>query len=595
MKLSKLYCNLPKLFKPIEFNDGLNVILGDIRQPENSNLDTHNLGKTTLAKVLDFTFLVRRDKDQFFFKHFETFKSFVFFLEISSSDGEFLTIRRGVDNNSKISFKIHNIGKQDYHLLRDEDWSHVNLPMSKAKSFLESWLNFDVLSTWDYRKLIGYLIRTQNDFDTVFRLNKYRGKDVDWKPYMADLLGFNGNLMSERYQLDSEINKLNSEIMLHSFFDTKSISQELSKIDNRILLRNNDLKSVEALVETFNFSEIDQQAIEELINEIDIQISDANQAEYNIRNNIVRIQQSLVVDKINFDTNEVSNLFEEAKVLFPDQITKSFEQLIEFSNSITVERNDYLKSELVELNNELLASQGKLKQLNETRAQKINFLVEKELVSKFKQANLELINIKTEISILHQQKDTIDKILNLEKKKKELEKTISDIEIKMQENVNSVNESNNNIFANIRIFFNSIINKVLNKEGSLTVFLNSNGNFDFNAEYQDKFGKNTSEGDGNTYQKFLCIAFDLAVVRAYLDKNFPKFLYIDGVFDGLDNRKKQLILDVIREYCDLNIQIIITTINSETSSLVTPIAQNEIVLTLHDDGSSGRLFKMPLW
>lgn len=87
----------------------------------------------------------------------------------------------------------------------------------------------------------------------------------------------------------------------------------------------------------------------------------------------------------------------------------------------------------------------------------------------------------------------------------------------------------------------------------------------------------------------------MAVVRAYLDKEFPKFIYIDGVFDGLDDRKKELLLKVLREYSNLGIQIIATTINSETQGMETSIMENEIVLTLHDDGQDGRLFKMPIW
>ena len=82
MKLSRLYSNKPELFSPVEFVSGLNVILAEIRLPENQNKDTHNLGKTILGRMLDFCFLSGRDPDFFLFKHFELFKAFVFFLEI---------------------------------------------------------------------------------------------------------------------------------------------------------------------------------------------------------------------------------------------------------------------------------------------------------------------------------------------------------------------------------------------------------------------------------------------------------------------------------------------------------------------------------
>ena len=61
MKLSKLYCNKPDLFGPVDFRAGLNVVLAEIRQPGNRDKDTHNLGKTTLGRMIDFCFLAGRD------------------------------------------------------------------------------------------------------------------------------------------------------------------------------------------------------------------------------------------------------------------------------------------------------------------------------------------------------------------------------------------------------------------------------------------------------------------------------------------------------------------------------------------------------
>ena len=52
MKLSRLYSNDPKKFTPIDFVGGLNVVLAEIRLPQNRGRDTHNLGKTTLGRAI---------------------------------------------------------------------------------------------------------------------------------------------------------------------------------------------------------------------------------------------------------------------------------------------------------------------------------------------------------------------------------------------------------------------------------------------------------------------------------------------------------------------------------------------------------------
>lgn len=61
MRLSKLYSNKPDVFEPVEFVAGLNVVMAEIRLPENRKKDTHNLGKTTLGRLLDFGFLSGKD------------------------------------------------------------------------------------------------------------------------------------------------------------------------------------------------------------------------------------------------------------------------------------------------------------------------------------------------------------------------------------------------------------------------------------------------------------------------------------------------------------------------------------------------------
>jgi uncharacterized protein YydD (DUF2326 family) len=79
----------------------------------------------------------------------------------------------------------------------------------------------------------------------------------------------------------------------------------------------------------------------------------------------------------------------------------------------------------------------------------------------------------------------------------------------------------------------------------------------------------------------------------------PRFVYHDGVFESLDNRKKKNLLVVIRRYADLGLQPIITLIDSDL-----PVCQEneppvfsptEIVAALHDEGDHGRLFRMGEW
>src|SRR3712207_5707289 len=102
MRLHRLYSNRASIFQPIVFNDGLSVVVAEIRVPENRELDTHNLGKTTVGELLDFCLLKGRDPSFFLFKHPSIFENFAFFLELLLPDGSYLTIGRRVDPGSRV-------------------------------------------------------------------------------------------------------------------------------------------------------------------------------------------------------------------------------------------------------------------------------------------------------------------------------------------------------------------------------------------------------------------------------------------------------------------------------------------------------------
>jgi uncharacterized protein YydD (DUF2326 family) len=136
-------------------------------------------------------------------------------------------------------------------------------------------------------------------------------------------------------------------------------------------------------------------------------------------------------------------------------------------------------------------------------------------------------------------------------------------------------------------------------QGAAERIAQQEGHLEFKAEILDESGNATSADLGHTYRKLLCIAFDLAVLRAHIEDKFPRFVYHDGVFESLDDRKKENLLTVIRRYADLGLQPTITLIDSDLPVRAAddePVfSPDEIVITLHDEGDEGRLFKMKAW
>ena len=337
MKPSKLYSNRPSSFAAVEFVPELNAVLAEIRLPQNRDRDTHNLGKTTLGRLLDFGFLSGRDARFFLFKHLDRFEEFVFFLEIELFDGSYVTVRRSVAEASRVAFKKHVARHQDFSTLPDVDWDHLDVPFDRAKELLDSLLDWRALKPWHYRKGLGYFLRSQEDFRDVFHLRKFANSHADWKPFLAHILGFDAKLITQHYEKEETLNETQQK--------AATIRQELGgeiedagKMDGLLLLKRQEVAKKQELLDAFDFRSQDKADTKQIVDEVDVRIADLNQRRYSLTQSKKKVISSLEEDQILFDPENASELFREAGVLFTGQIKRDFQQLISFNKAITDER-----------------------------------------------------------------------------------------------------------------------------------------------------------------------------------------------------------------------------------------------------------------
>jgi uncharacterized protein YydD (DUF2326 family) len=595
MKLSRLYTNQPNLLDTIDFVPGLNVVLAEIRLPENMKKDTHNLGKTTIGHLIDFCFLSRRDDEFFLFKHLSLFENFVFFLEIELMDGGYLTIRRSVREHSKISLKRHAARAQDLSYLPEEDWDHAAVPFERARTILDGLLNLNALKPWDYRKGLGYLVRTQEDYLDVFQLGKFQAAHIEWKPYVAHVLGFRGEVVQELYERENKI----EELMRAAETIRKELGgsvEDLSKVEGILHIKQAEADEKVELLDAFDFRSQDKQETKQIVDKLDARIACLNQERYTLSQTRKRIQSALEEDQILFNPQAAERLFAEVGVLFPKQLTKDFNQLISFNQAITDERRGYLAEELLEVNKEITQVGKELNELGKKRSQTLSYLSEQDIFVKYRTVSDELVVLKADILDLERQRVFLSRLQDLRSEIRTAEKEKVDIQKQIEEDVERQNATKASFFNRVRQFFNEIVVAVLDRRALLSVSPNTLGHLQFSAGILDETGRATSADAGHTYKKLLCIAFDMAVLRAHAGEAYPRFVFHDGVFESLDNRKKLNLLAVIREYSAFGIQQIITAIDSDLPSIEEELFQDdEIILRLNDGGDDGRLFKMPAW
>lgn len=597
MKLSRLYSNKPDQFKHVDFVPGLNVVLAEIRLPENRNKDTHNLGKTTLGRLLDFCFLAKRVPRFFLFKHLDLFLHFVFFLEIELDDASFVTIRRGVEEATKISFKGHEAGHQDLSALPLSLWDHQEVPFERARELLDGLLDWRALKPWSFRKGLGYLLRSQDDFRDVFQLRKFASKHADWKPFLAHILGFSAQLIAQHYETEEKLSKTQASAQVIKNELGGSI-EDISKIEGILLLKQKEAAKKQSLLDAFDFRLHDKEHTNQIVDDVDQQIAALNQRRYSLNKSRKKILSSLEEDQILFDPEEAKRLFGEAGVLFEGQIKKDFQQLIAFNRAITEERRGYLQEERAEIEAELKRINADLNTLGKKRSDMLSFLSNTDIFGKYKQVSDEMVTLRADITSLERQRGYLHRLQELRAEIRRLAEMRGHLQTQIEADVEKQNSEPESLFSTIRLLFSDIVEDVIDRKALLSVSPNKEGHLEFKAEILDESGNATSADLGHTYRKLLCIAFDLAVLRAHQKDKFPRFVYHDGVFESLDDRKKENLLAVIRRYADLGLQPIVTLIDSDQPIRADdePVfADDEIVLRLHDEDEKGRLFKMRTW
>ncbi|HLP48808.1 MAG TPA: DUF2326 domain-containing protein, partial [Candidatus Kapabacteria bacterium] len=318
-----------------------------------------------------------------------------------------------------------------------------------------------------------------------------------------------------------------------------------------------------------------------------------NTIRYNMTEEIKKIGESMKTDVPRINMDELKRLYEEVEIFFPDNLVKEYKDLEVFNYRVSEERKKYMAERLAELNDELRPLEKELLGLETMKSEMLSVLKDKDSYEKFKHYQKSLAKIDAEIARLDEKLANLDKVGELETQIETLNETL-----KVQtEAIRELIARGNNFYTEIRRRFNQFIQAVLNVPAIISIFQNRDGNIEFRADIQDPENLEvTAEGYGTTYKKFLCMAFDIAVLMAYSKRSFYRFVYHDGALEGLDNRKKVNFLNVVREIClEYDLQYMLTVIDSDIprdereNKIVFPDA--EIVLRLHDRDDSGRLFE----
>lgn len=579
MKLSKIYANKTD-FKPIVFNVGFNVIYGDVvtKIDDEGKAHPHNIGKTSLVELIDFMLLKGVDKKNFFGIHKDKFSDWVFYLEIALNSGKYLTIRRSVQTNSKISFKEH--FAKDQNFVNETQWDYEDLSFG-AKSLeerpiavLSEYLNFDVVSDFPFRQTLGYFLRGQSDYRDIFRLDKFRGKDAFWKPALFSLLGFEANTLQKKYQLDEQRVEENKFL---TRLQANGESEEIYKIRAAIDAKNQEQEELRKKVGEFDFFQKEQSVNYELVTTTEAKIADLNKERYNLDYKVEQIRKSLDSNnKAVVDFDEVKALFGEVKLYFPENLKQEYEAVSTFSKQISTERSKYLKQELTDAEDKLKSIRTQLIELNQERANMLSLLRQKDTFIKYQSYQDDIAGISAQIATFKAQLEDAQTVRKYQEGLEKTKTAISKLSTSIKEQIDQDNQD----YTQIRQLFQSTFKEIMNYTALLVVQPNRENNVDFEVVVLDQAKDTTGKGNGHTATKTLCACFAIATLSHYSKKSFFRFAYHDGVYGDAGDNPRINLTKVAREYCDkYGIQYIVSAIASDFPAGTAP-QEGEVRRTL---------------
>ena len=460
---------------------------------------------------------------------------------------------------------------------------------------LDGFLGLSAVKPWGYRKGITYFLRSQRDYNDVFQLTKFGGgKHVDWKPYLADIIGLNGTLLTEKYKADEGVKRLEDQ-QKELQAEVTICASEYEKLKANIAVLRDGVNARVHALDQFDFHSQELGLAEKVAEKIEGELSELNTLIYNARHDLAQIERGLK-DDVDFNLADVKRVFAEADLTFPEQLAHGYDDLVEFNHRILQERKTNLKARAVELRDEVNHHESSAEVLSEQRKTALAVLGGTDSLQKYKDLQKQLDNDRATLALMEEKLKKISEITalneDLHSAKVKRESLAHDIGMMVD-----VARDNIPLYDDISRNFSRIVKEVLHRTAVFYVKTNTNGNLEFNAEFTDAAALSTEEHRGNTFKQVLCMAFDLAVLIAYAKRPFYHFVYHDGGLEQKQDKVKRALLHVVRETIKkYDIQYMFSTLDEdlpsgEDSAKLNP-QPDEVVLELNDDGSDGRLFKM---
>lgn len=577
--IHSIKCN-KKSFKEIKFDKGLNIVLADRVLNTSSKKQTRNgAGKTTIIEIIHFCLGARVSKNSVFKNKNLIGWTFILSIDI---DKKLFNIERNTDNPSRIYISSKkDIGDTFGDLKYDKKQHKYYISVSKFNDLmLEKFYGLEkdmkIKYCPSYRELFSYSVRRgldgyKNAFEYFSRQKAYSKQLCN-----AYFLNLSLDCASEFQEIkDKKSNvdnfkKLSKTGLLGNY--------NIGKLNTEVISKEKEINELKNQLDSFK--------VHPQYNEISYKVNLITQKIHDLANECIikemllkQYQESAEDSNKNISIEQLTELYEEAGVLFSKELLLSLEEVVEFHKKLMSNRESYLCNEISTLNEEINEIKNSIKSFSDERSKHMEILKTHGALDEYMLLQNKYIEIKESLEL---SKEKLKAAENIEELSSELKIENEKLLIKARRDYND----RSNIRSKAISIFSDNIGYLYPYPGNLNIDLNENG-YDFSIDIKN------SRSQGVNYMK--TFSYDFMIYD--LNKNrkcFPDFIVHDStIFDGVDERQiSRALMLAYKKSQKLGIQYICmmnsdNVPNKEFDKEFSTIFNNCIRLRISDDSETG--------
>jgi len=535
IKALRIFDDKNNLIREITFKKGLNVIFADITEVEdvkNDKKSRNGAGKTTLIEIIDFC-LAGNPKtiDN------KTIEKWQYAIDIVLKNKTY-TVYRAVYNSNKVYFSDGDYSfwkikprkiKQDStvksdlkYVLKEEEWKIIlgDLLFSiddensitysptyrsiisyfiryKEAAFLDPFKTFSTQPSWQIQVYNAFLLNLNWEYAAILQKLKDTKESIlalkkaTRHGYLENFVGTIGELEAEKIALESRVKQFDEQLAnFHVHPQYEQIQKEANNLTKRIHSLSDTITMQKSLLEKY---------------------------------------QNDMIDEKDTDINAVEMVYKEAGLIFPKDLTKSLEEIIQFHTTVIKNRKEYLSDEIMRLDASIKDKENNISKMSLKKAENMQILKTHNAMDEYNQLQSRNTMLKSQLNAINEHIANIKKIENgLNENKKQMLDLLQNAQQDLEERSIQKTLAMQN-FAEIAEHLYADI--LQDEKIGLSIDFNENG-YKFNAF----IGKDNSSG--RTSMKVFDYDMTIMKIKNQLNNNLPGFLIHDSdIYDPVDERQ----------------------------------------------------------